>query len=452
MRYVRADIYILVIGCFLFFIWFNNAQADSPSPARDDSPHRKILEKAEEGIELPVKVPVVNWHYYGKEGFRIDSPKRNLRIKINLSVMVDGGYIGADDELEGAFPDLEGPDTDFRQLMLSTVGTLYDFAEFRVDIDFAFVRDVKDNWIRFTKIPLIGHVTLGHMKEPFSLESWTSLKALTFMENALPVLAFAPNRNIGIRRHSAALDQRMTWAVGAFLNTGSFSDVGEAKDQLDEALGWDLTARITYLSWYKDHGRRLQHLGLSYTHKVAYNRDTEVQIRARPESRLTDERLVDTGKFLIDTMDLITPEFAIVHGPLSFQAEYFHGFVNADQLDYADFWGFYLFGSYFLTGEHRSYGRGRGTFSLLDPRCQFRPLTGGWGAWELAARFSYIDLNDESIQGGKEFNFTAGLNWYINRNYRLMLNYVRATLKDRGDPEVDTGRAEIIQGRLQVYF
>jgi phosphate-selective porin OprO/OprP len=290
------------------------------------------------------------------------------------------------------------------------------------------------------------------MKEPFSLESLTSLKALTFMENALPVLAFAPGRNIGIRRHTAALDQRTTWAVGAFLNTGSFSDVGEATDQIDEALGWDLTARITYLPWYKDHGRKLLHLGLSYMHRIAYNSDTQAEIRARPESRLTDERLVDTGRFLVDSTDLINSEFAIVHGPFSFQAEYFHAFVNADQLDDADFWGFYLFGSYFLTGEHRSYGRGRGTFSQLEPQHHFRPLTGGWGAWELAARFSYIDLNDESIQGGKEFNFTVGLNWYLNPKYRLMFNYVSATLKDRGDPEVDTGKAEIIQGRFQIYF
>ncbi len=161
---------------------------------------------------------------------------------------------------------------------------------------------------------------------------------------------------------------------------------------------------------------------------------------------------VDTGRFFTDSVDLVNPEFAIVQGPLSLQGEYSLAFVNADALGEPFFWGFYLFGSYFLTGEHRNYGRRSGTFFQLDPKHKFRPLKGRWGALELAARLSYIDLNGGAIRGGKELNFTVGLNWYLNPKYRLMFNYISATLKDRGDPEVDTGRAEIIQGRFQIYF
>ena len=427
----------------------SNVQADCRSLEKFASVYDEWLGITEEGV----RGPVGDWHYYWKDGFRIDSPEKNFTLRTNLSIMVDGGYIGADDELKRAFPDLEGSNVEFRQLRVSIFGTIYDWAEFKVDIDFANVRDIKDEWIRFTKIPYIGHFTVGHMKEPFSLEEWTSGKSRTFMERALPTQAFAPGRNFGIRRHTTALDQRMTWAVGAFLNTGSFSDVGETKDQIDEANGWNLTARVTYLPFYEENGKKLLHLGLSYSHQFRGIEDVGEQFRTRPESWLTDDRLVDTGEFITDSADLINAEFAIVNGPLSFQGEYFHVFEDADALGNPNFWGFYLFGSYFITGEHRNYGRKSGAFFRLEPKHHFRPFKGGWGAWELTSRFSYIDLNSEAIRGGKEFNFTAGLNWYLNKKTRFMFNYIRAKVEDRETPPpVDSGHADIFQARFQIEF
>ena len=122
--------------------------------------------------------------------------------------------------------------------------------EFKFSMDFANVRDIKDEWIRFTKIPYIGPVTLGHMKESFSLERLASLENLTFMERALPTVAFAPGRNVGVNHQITLLNQQMTWGLGAFLNTGSFSDMGDSSDRISEANGWEITTRVTGLPWY----------------------------------------------------------------------------------------------------------------------------------------------------------------------------------------------------------
>jgi phosphate-selective porin OprO/OprP len=408
----------------------------------------------------------------------------NLKLKIGGKIILDGGYIEADKELERAFPDLEGYGGELRTLSVDVLGTIrvlsavkdrvetiekpaprvidgvlsyapYDALDFKIDVDFANLREINDIWLRFPRIPLLGYLTFGHMKEPFSLERQTSITNTTFMEWALPNDAFAPSRNIGIMIGKPVLNERLTLAGGGFLNTGSFSDVGEASDRLTEANGYNLTARVTGLPWYADEGERLVHLGLSYSHGVRNDKDIDdrVQFRARPESRITDERLVDTGFFFTDDMDLINPELAIVLGPFSLQGEYFHTFTDADGKGDPEFWGFYVYGSFFITGENRNYNTSRGMFARVRPKRNFRPLKGGWGAWELGARFSYIDLNDEEIRGGRERNFTAGVNWHLSPNFRFMFNYVRAHVKDRAtQPPIDSGRANIYQARFQIAY
>lgn len=86
-----------------------------------------------------------------------------------------------------------------------------------------------------------------------------------------------------------------------------------------------------------------------------------------------------------------------------------------------DFSGYYIEASYFITGEHRRYKGG--AFSRVKPKHNFTPgKSVGPGAWQVAFRYSNIDLNDfdEGILGGQEDNLTIGLNWHINPNVRWM--------------------------------
>jgi len=320
-----------------------------------------------------------------------------------------------------------------------------------MDIDFANVKEIKDNWIALRqKIPILGYVKAGHMKEPFSLEELTSGTNITFLERSLPTLAFAPGRNIGLMFNNTSFQDRMTWAVGGFLNTGSFSNVGDATDRISDANGCDLSGRVTGLPWYEEDGKKLFHLGLSYSHGFR-NRDGEgARFGPRPESYLTDDRLVDTGELFIGRMDRVNMELAMVLGPLSFQGESLYAVVDAE--GERQFWGGYLFGSLFLTGEHRSYNKSTGVFSGVTPKQDFHPLKGSWGAWEIAARISYVDLNDGGVKGGKEGNFTAGLNWYLNPYVRFTFNYIRANVDNRANPPIDQGHADVVQARIQVAF
>ena len=104
---------------------------------------------------------------------------------------------------------------------------------------------------------------------------------------------------------------------------------------------------------------------------------------------------------------------------------------------------FYVMGSYVLTGEHRSYRPQVGAFGSVHPARSFPAY--GPGAWELTARYSYLDLDSAGINGGVLHDWTAGLNWYANQHARVMFNYIAAR------PE-GFGFEHILQLRVQLNF
>ena len=93
------------------------------------------------------------------------------------------------------------------------------------------------------------------------------------------------------------------------------------------------------------------------------------------------------------------------------------------------FQGGYAEAAYVLTGETRHYNPGSAAFGGIVPASPLSLTGGGWGAWEIAGRVSTIDRNDQLATAngfvrGRQANYTAALNWYVNRNGRLMFDYL----------------------------
>jgi phosphate-selective porin OprO/OprP len=393
-------------------------------------------------------------HLYRDEDVHLKTFKGWVRFRLGGKINYDFGGIDADEELRGAFPGLDGFHEGFRRLRFSLAGEVKDIVEIKVEVDFTNVSDVKDDWFRFPSVPFLNHFIFGHMKEPFSLGMLTSSNYTTFMEVPLAVEAFGPFRNIGALGAWTMLEERMTAAAGIFLNTGSFSNDGQAKDQIDNANGANATMRVTGLPWYREEGRKLLHLGLSYSHRFRDEdeADPSSQFRARPESRLTDDRLVSTGRIHTERQDLVALETAGVYGPLSFEGEYFHTLAESASAGSLTFTGWYASAGWLITGEHREYDRKWGVAARVKPHRPFNPREGGWGAVELACRYSTLDLNDGDVRGGKGRNVTVGLNWYLRPKIRLMANYIHARVKDRAVPPIEDGRADIVMARFQLNF
>jgi phosphate-selective porin OprO/OprP len=251
--------------------------------------------------------------------------------------------------------------------------------------------------------------------------------------------AFAPSRNAGVMLFDAVCDERATWAAGVFQDTDDNGDI-------QEDSGYSVTGRVTALPLYRNEGSSLVHVGGAYSYRENNRHDTmngeTARFRARPEAHLLD-RLVDTGDFLSDQVQLYGLEAAWVNGPLSVQGEYV--WARADINSHANLNGYYVQGSYFLTGEHRNYKTSTGTFNRVKPKANFSAKQGQLGAWEATLRYSSLDLTNNTVTGGELTDITAGLNWHLNPNMRLMFNYIRADKKHMGE-------ADIAILRMQVDF
>lgn len=138
---------------------------------------------------------------------------------------------------------------------------------------------------------------------------------------------------------------------------------------------------------------------------------------------------VDTGNLngvhRIDTYGL---EALWVRGPLSVQTEAMAAVVH-QAAPTSVFGGAYVNAGYFLTGEHRPYDRLAGAIDRVQPYNSIG--NGGRGAWEIAWRYSYIDLSDDALIGGNMTNMTTGINWYLNPYCKWVFNYIHSWTEGR---------------------
>ena len=361
-------------------------------------------------------------------GVTIVSDDKNFKLKIGGRLFFDAAFYDIDQaEL--------GDGTEVRRAYIALSGSIFRDWKFTSQYDFADPEgavDVKSAYISYEGLDLITF-SLGQFKEFFSLEETTSSKYITFMERALPT-TFAPGRNIGIGFQSKI--DKMSIGAGVFSESAS----DESKD--DEGFG--TSGRITVAPI--DQKDKVLHLGISGMYRTPEDENNRIRFRERPETHTTNVRLVTTDQITnVDDYYIVGLEGAIVFNQLSLQGEYIHTFVSrGTDLSNLEFDGAYINASWFLTGEQRNYKAKSGLFGRISPK---NPVgDGGLGAWEVAVRYSEIDLNDKDVRGGEENNITFGVNWYLNSQLRFMANCIIVDSKKENvddDPKIFQLRAQI---------
>lgn len=383
-----------------------------------------------------------DFRVYWKEGLRLDTSDKKFRLKIGGRGMVDWSKIAGDgdEKIETAVEDNLDHGVEIRRARFYFAGLIYRNIEFKVQYDFAGGDATpKDVYMGAIKLPYVGAVRVGHFKEPFGLEELTSSKYITFLERSGPIDAFSPGRNMGFMLHNHVFQDRLTWQAGIFRDVQNGSEDTGFGEKTDGG-GLNFTGRVTGLPWYAE-SNKLWHVGFAYSFKN-FN-DDQIQYRSRPEIHIAP-RFVDTDTLAgAESAHLLGFETAFVYKQFSAQAEWFFSINNAEAYDDPIFNGGYVQLSYFLTKESRNYNKKNGTFGRIKPNKNV--FEGGWGAWELALRYSRTDLETAVVDGGEMNNFTFGINWYLNPNTRMMMNYVHSILSD-------VASANAFATRFQVDF
>ncbi|WP_406672062.1 OprO/OprP family phosphate-selective porin [Natronospira sp.] len=317
-----------------------------------------------------------------------------------------------------------------RRARLGVSGSVDDNWSYQSEIDFAENGvGFRDVYLRYTGLEN-GDLTIGHFKVPFGMDELTSSNHLAFIERSLPT-SFAQSRRTGFGYRSGGDN----WGFASMLfGQGVGTNNDRVSDGADEGFG--IGARIFGTPVNNDNS--ILHLGAAFTSEdTASSEDETARFRARPESRVTGIRLVDTGT--IDEVDRINRfglEAGYQVGALTLQGEYLS--VSADRksgFSDVDFDGYYAQASYVFGGSKRAYRGG----AFRNPEV---------GSWEVALRYSHIDLNDGDFQGGEQDNITLGLNYYAAKNVRFMWNYI-AVDADMGGV---SDKPNIFLFRTQVSF
>jgi len=303
-----------------------------------------------------------------------------------------------------------------------------------------------DLWLRMRDVPVFGEIRIGNQKDPFGYEHLSSCRYLDFMERSYCQDAFVGPFNDGfvpgIAARNGTADGLFGWEVGEFVNTAAPFGF------FDFAGGSMTVGRVVWLPTYEDDGRRLLHVGVAG--RTMQPRNGLVRFRSRgglwngppgPDNAI----YADSGVLAGSWQNMLGTELVANAGRWSMQAEYFGSWLSdAATTDIGPlstagwqpppgtpvgtvfYQGGYVEGTCFLTGESRTY-------SLLEHRFD-RPLPSrllslsprrprGLGAWQAAARYNYLCLDDGQVNGGVLNGMTLGLNWLLTPNARIVFNY-----------------------------
>lgn len=430
---------------------------------QNDSTIKTIDMKAVQGH--PVEVQSANTRL-GEQELEIESRDGDFKMTVGGDLQLDMqiNKNGHDIPQSAQLNDGAG----VRRGRIHMQGTLNKDFIYRYEYDFVrgtgtTAAGITDAWIEYTGLKPVSF-TVGQFREPFSLESLTNYKFLTFTERSAPNNAFVEFANpflmgisaqtFGDRYTIRGAFQAEPIGNGSFANNTSLNANGNAnRNGQSGNASHGVTGRVTALPIYNSKAAFL-HIGAAGSYRKVNNISNGVADMSFASNvgnvdrdnwantgGLTDPASVLTNRRVLESFSRVGLEVAGVYGPFSLQAEYMRTQLSGQNYDSGDHLdGYYAYASYFLTGESRTYDAKRGAFGRQALNRNFDLRNGGLGAWELAARFDSLDMNTAHVSGGFLQNGTVALNWYINPHVRLMANYAHVFT----NRTVDTGFTRIM--------
>lgn len=380
---------------------------------------------------------------WGKGAPEFQDPDGNIKFKVRGRVQFDYVNVDQDNEAGGSF---ETSQTRTRRARLGVEGQFDSKFKYKAEVtlngkESGNTTDGPGKEVQWEDayIEYAGgsswSIIVGNQDQGYTLERLTSSRFSTNMERNMGDQAFGFGRTLGI----GLMASQDNWGFAAFANGDSMNNSDQGSG--DEAMEYRVHGYFTPVNTPTS----LAYIGGTYRYRDAKD-GSAFRYRSRPETNIAG-RIVDTGSGAAFTEDsLYSIEAAGKLGAFYAQGEY--TIVNAEGAGglEADMSTYFVQGGWFLTGESRAYKGGK--FDRTTPNS---PVSeGGMGAWELRARYDYLDLNDGAVNGGEATAYTLGVNWTPVKNVRFMGEYVNAESKERS--AANNWDADVIQLRAQFDF
>ncbi len=347
----------------------------------------------------------------------------DARAYIDMAMYFDDGPLWYDDD--GSFAEDRAELQDslaggimVRRARLAIKSQLWGDWYSEIDMDFAEeAAALKDAYISYRGLfNGSGRVRVGNFRQPFGLEEVTTSRNLTFMERSQGTEPFVVGRRMGLE--VTQWMETFRWSVSAY-----GGDVEDWYKESNENVSF--AARVNYAPIKTDDSVLM--IGAAGTMQKPVFVDYDIKVNTRPETNVSDTKFVKAKYKDVDKYNVFGGELAYVNKRLRVQGEYM--MASYSFLEGAD-WdgdvsnsGGYVYASYFLTDDGYTYDHKDAEFARLVPNSKS-------GAWEVAARYSFVSLNDEDVledgdpcKYGESTSITLGVNYYPNANVKLMLNY-----------------------------
>ncbi|HLQ76893.1 MAG TPA: porin [Terriglobia bacterium] len=349
-----------------------------------------------------------------RDGFTIRSADNSFQLRT-------GGYIQADGRFFVGPNQVDSSAFVLRRIRPIVQGTVYKNIDFRIMTDFGSGNVIVQEAYADLRYWKKASLRFGKFKSPFGLERLQSAADMTFVDRGLPT-ALAPNRDEGIQLYGDFNDGALSYSVAVMNGVvdGGINDT-------DTNDGKDWVARIFAQPFVKN-GAHHAFSGLGFGLAASRGRQSGTILPTYKTVGQSTFFTYSAGVTAGGDRQRFGPQAYYYAGPIGILAEYTasaQDIRNSTAAETITNRAWQVAGSYFLTGENKSY-------RTISPITSFDPATHGKGALELTARVGELTVDSSAFDRGfaniatsahVAREWIAGVNWYLNRNSKFVIDY-----------------------------
>lgn len=382
------------------------------------------------------------------DGFiSFESEDKNYKLWFDNRIYIDGATyfdnydknLTPDENLAEGNLDIPHQYLKLRRMRFAVKANVGDNWYGEIDFDFdGNTVDIKDAYLRryFGEAGMPwGQLKIGQFRMPQGMQQNTTSRYLKLMERA-SVAEFSPNRRLGISW--TQWSKKYMFGIGVHTEEvrnihdqlegdanyykGSFDEDDPSNEGVmqgaDPMLGY--SARGAYYFMYET-GKLISLSGGYSAHTPGLYKypDNRIKYDPKDETRVSEMEFTVAKVGGVEMAHNLNIDAAISFNSWRMTGEYYYNILTMESgADPVNFSGFYVQSAYLLTGENHPWNYREGEFTKVKAKNKS-------GAWEVAARYSYINLNDfdQGIRGGQKGQITVGINYYVTNNVKFMINY-----------------------------